>query len=164
MISDRNFWRSNEKNVKDRRNHFSGHCAYRSNIIDLVFYKAGGIIVGKEETYTFIEKLLQSVKEAFSTRRVQNGIAPNYSKTFACTKAALQTCKKYLMKEVLCIAWMDNGAETPVDAVWPGVALFAHLGFHLDYNEKVLEEEFKECVGGNLPGEFPGICCSICLL
>ena len=81
---------------------------------------------------------------------IWNGIAPNYSKTFACTKAALQTCKKYLMKEVLCTAWMDNGAETPVDAVWPGVALFAHLGFHLEYNEKVLEEEFKECVGGNL--------------
>ena len=226
------------------------------------------LIVGKEETYTFIEKLLQSVKEAFSTRRVHlgmdeavllglgkylkengyekgsvlirehckrvlaickklglepmiwsdmyitantnggyykvpadadcsswekpekglglvywdyyhddeksyekmlnihkqlsddvifaggswiwNGIAPNYSKTFACTKAAFQTCKKYLMKEVLCTAWMDNGAETPVDAVWPGVALFAHLGFHLEHNEKVLEEEFKECVGGNL--------------
>ena len=226
------------------------------------------LIVGKEETYTFIEKLLQSVKEAFSTRRVHlgmdeavllglgkylkengyekgsvlirehckrvlaickkldlepmiwsdmyitantnggyyevsadadcsswekpekglglvywdyyhddeksyekmlnihkqlsddvifaggswiwNGIAPNYSKTFACTKAALQTCKKCQTKEVLCTAWMDNGAETPVDAVWPGVALFAHLGFHLEYNEKVLEEEFKECVGGNL--------------
>lgn len=81
---------------------------------------------------------------------IWNGIAPNYSKTFACTKAALQTCKKCQTKEVLCTAWMDNGAETPVDAVWPGVALFAHLGFHLGYNEKVLEEEFKECVGGNL--------------
>ena len=81
---------------------------------------------------------------------IWNGIAPNYSKTFACTKAALQTCKKCKMKEVLCTAWMDNGAETPVDAVWPGVALFAHLGFHLEYDEKVLEEEFKECVGGNL--------------
>ena len=78
---------------------------------------------------------------------IWNGIAPNYSKTFACTKAALQTCKKYQMKEVFCTAWMDNGAETPVDAVWPGVALFAHLGFHLEYDEKVLEEEFKECVG-----------------
>ena len=180
------------------------------------------LIVGKEETYTFIEKLLQSVKEAFSTRRVHlgmdeavllglgkylkengyekgsvlirehckrvlaickklglepmiwsdmyitantnggyyevpadadcsswekpekglglvywdyyhddeksyekmlnihkqlsddvifaggswiwNGIAPNYSKTFACTKAALQTCKKCQTKEVLCTA------------------------------------------------------------
>ena len=62
----------------------------------------------------------------------------------------LSTCKKYNIKEVLCTAWMDNGAETPVDAVWPGVALFAHLGFHLEYNEKVLEEEFKECMGGNL--------------
>ena len=31
--------RSNEKNVKDRRIIFSDHCAYRSNIIDLVFSK-----------------------------------------------------------------------------------------------------------------------------
>ena len=32
------------------------------------------LIVGKEETYTFIEELLQSVKEAFSTRRVHLGM------------------------------------------------------------------------------------------
>lgn len=81
---------------------------------------------------------------------IWNGIAPNYSKTFACTKAALQTCKKYEMKEVFCTAWMDNGAETPVDAVLPGLALFAHLGFHADYDDNAFEEEFQNCTGGYL--------------
>lgn len=81
---------------------------------------------------------------------IWNGIAPNYSKTFACTRAALAACKKYQMKEVLCTAWMDNGAETPEDAVLPGLVLFSHLGFHEEYDGKILEEEFKNCTGGNL--------------
>ena len=81
---------------------------------------------------------------------IWNGISPNYSKTFACTNAALGACKEYGMKEVLCTAWMDNGAETPVDALLPGVALFAHLGFHKEYDESILKEEFKNCTGGEL--------------
>ena len=28
---------------------------------------------------------------------------------------------------MLCTAWMDNGAETPVDALLPGLVLFAHF-------------------------------------
>lgn len=48
---------------------------------------------------------------------------------FACTNAALGACKEYDMKEVLCTAWMDNGAETPVDALLPGVALLHILVF-----------------------------------
>nr|WP_294666219.1 beta-N-acetylhexosaminidase [uncultured Blautia sp.] len=81
---------------------------------------------------------------------IWNGISPNYSKTFATTKAALQTCKKYRIKEILCTAWLDNGAETPVDAVLPGLVLFAHLGFHQEYDHQALEEEFRNCTGGNL--------------
>lgn len=79
-----------------------------------------------------------------------NGISPNYSKSFATTKAALEACKKYQIKEVLCTAWLDNGAETPVDAVLPGLVLFAHLGFHEIYDKKAMEEEFRNCTGGNL--------------
>lgn len=84
---------------------------------------------------------------------IWNGISPNYSKTFAATHASLQTCKKYGIKEVLCTAWMDNGAETPVDAVLPGLVLFAHLGFHREYQEDVLREEFQSCIGGEM-GDF----------
>ena len=79
---------------------------------------------------------------------IWNGISPNYSKTYACTKAALSTCKKYNIKEVLCTAWMDNGAETPVDALLPGLVLFAYLDFHRDYDETILKQEFRNCTGG----------------
>ena len=81
---------------------------------------------------------------------IWNGIAPNYSRSFACTKAALATCKKFEVQEVFCTAWLDNGAETPVDAILPGAALFAHLGFHKEFDEAALEEEFQDAVGSSL--------------
>lgn len=81
---------------------------------------------------------------------IWNGISPNYSKTFACARAGLSACKKYHLPEVFCTAWMDNGAETPVDAVLPGLVLFAHLGFHQDLDENALEEEFHDVTGAHL--------------
>ena len=81
---------------------------------------------------------------------VWNGIAPNYSKTFECTISALQTCKAFKLDEVLCTAWLDNGAETPIDAVLPGVTLFGYLGFHKNYDSKEFKEEFQNCTGGYL--------------
>ena len=81
---------------------------------------------------------------------IWNGISPNYSKTFTCTRAGLAACKKYHLPEVFCTAWMDNGAETPVDAVLPGLVLFAHLGFHEDFDEKALAEEFHDVTGASL--------------
>lgn len=81
---------------------------------------------------------------------IWNGIAPNYSRSFTCTKSALSACKKYKVPEVFCTAWLDNGAETPVDAILPGAALFAHLGFHQEFDEATLEEEFRDAVGSSL--------------
>lgn len=81
---------------------------------------------------------------------VWNGIAPNYSKTFECTISALQTCKEFKLDEVLCTAWLDNGAETPIDAVLPGVALFGYLGFHKNYDSEEFKEEFQNCCSGYL--------------
>lgn len=81
---------------------------------------------------------------------IWNGIAPNYSRSFTCTKAALSTCKKYQVQEVFCTAWLDNGAETPVDAILPGAALFAYLGFHDEFDQAELEEEFCNATGSCL--------------
>lgn len=81
---------------------------------------------------------------------IWNGIAPNYSKTIECTLAALQACKEYKMKEVFCTLWLDNGAETPIDAALPGISLFAYAGFHKDYNKKEFEREFQNCTGESL--------------
>lgn len=79
---------------------------------------------------------------------IWNGISPNYSRTFLTTLPALRSCKKHGIQEVFCTAWQDNGAETPVDAVLPGVALFAHLGFHEELDETLLKEEFHDAVDG----------------
>lgn len=42
---------------------------------------------------------------------------------------------------------MDNGAETPVDAVLPGLVLFAHLGFHEDFDEKAAGRRIHDVTG-----------------
>ena len=81
---------------------------------------------------------------------IWNGIAPNYSRSFTCTKAALFVCRKYKVQEVFCTAWLDNGAETPVDAILPGAALFAHLGFHDTFSQEELEMEFYDATGSSL--------------
>lgn len=79
---------------------------------------------------------------------IWNGISPNYSRTFLTTIPALRCCKKHGIQEVFCTAWQDNGAETPVDAVLPGVVLFAHLGFHEELDDALLIEEFRDTMDG----------------
>lgn len=81
---------------------------------------------------------------------IWNGISPNYSRAFACTRPALKACREQNIREVFCTGWMDNGAETPVDAVYPGLVLFAHLGFHKELDEALFAEEFQDTVGGRL--------------
>lgn len=79
-----------------------------------------------------------------------NGIAPNYGRAFRCTVSALEACREYQVPEIFCTAWMDNGSETPLDAVYPGLVLFAHLGFHETVCKEDLKEEFEACTGGRL--------------
>jgi hexosaminidase len=79
-----------------------------------------------------------------------NGISPNYSKAFRCTLTGLAACRGHNISEVFCTAWMDNGAETPVDALYPGLVLFAHMGFHKELEKEDLTEEFKNVTGANL--------------
>ncbi len=79
-----------------------------------------------------------------------NGISPNYGRAFRCTISALDACREYQVPEIFCTAWMDNGSETPLDAIYPGLVLFAHLGFHETVNREDFAEEFQNCVGGRL--------------
>lgn len=81
---------------------------------------------------------------------IWNGISPNYSRTFKCTLTGLKACREHHLKEVFCTGWMDNGSETPVDAVFPGLVLSAHLGFHKELNETELAEEFYITTKGRL--------------
>lgn len=81
---------------------------------------------------------------------IWNGISPNYSRTFKCTLTALKACREHQIKEIFCTGWMDNGAETPVDAVYPGLVLFAHMGFHKEPDKDTLIEEFLDTANGRL--------------
>ena len=72
-----------------------------------------------------------------------NGIAPNYGKTFATTIAALTSCKRNGVKEVFATVWGDDGNETPLMTILPGLQLFSELTYHDEYDEKRMEREFK---------------------
>lgn len=57
------------------------------------------------------------------------GYAPNYGKTFVTTNAALTSCKKQGIKEVLATMWGDDGDETPIDSTLLGLMLFAEHSY-----------------------------------
>lgn len=69
-----------------------------------------------------------------------NGLAPNYSKMTTTTDAALAVCREVNMQSVFCTLWQDNGAETPMEAGEPALALFAEHCFR----EEADEENFKD--------------------
>ena len=77
-----------------------------------------------------------------------NGIAPNYGKAIRCTGAALEACREQQISHVFATGWLDNGAETPIDAIYPGLAAFAQLCFREHLNQKELEQLFEDCIGG----------------
>lgn len=60
---------------------------------------------------------------------IWNGLAPNYAKMLATTNAALLVCKEE-HSPIVCTLWQDNGAETPMKACIPSLALFAEHCFH----------------------------------
>lgn len=77
-----------------------------------------------------------------------NGIAPNYGKAIRCTAAALEACREQQISHVFATGWLDNGAETPIDAIYPGLAAFAQLCFREQLDQKELEQLFEDCIGG----------------
>lgn len=79
-----------------------------------------------------------------------NGIAPNYGKAIATTKAALTACKKEGIKEMFMTMWGDNGAETPLLTALPILQLYAEHSYHETVDEEHLAKRFQFCTGGNL--------------
>ena len=79
-----------------------------------------------------------------------NGISPNYGKAFCCSRLALEACRQEGIREVFATGWMDNGAETPIDAIYPGLAVFSFLCFHEDLYEEELSAYFRDCIDAEL--------------
>ena len=79
-----------------------------------------------------------------------NGISPNYGKAFCCSRLALEACRQEGIQEVFATGWMDNGAETPIDAIYPGLTVFSFLCFHEDLYEEELSTYFRDCIDAEL--------------
>lgn len=72
-----------------------------------------------------------------------NGLAPNYGKSFATTKAGLAAAKKAQIKEVYATLWGDDGAETPLIASLLGLQQFSEEQFKENPSETLIAERFQ---------------------
>ena len=57
------------------------------------------------------------------------GWVPNFTKSFHDAVVAVEACCAYNVQEVMVTLWGDDGDETPLAAVLPGLALFGLLRF-----------------------------------
>lgn len=76
-----------------------------------------------------------------------SGFAPNYSKTFETTNAALNQCKAKGIKEVFATAWGDDGAETPIYSIIVGLILFGEHGYYHKVDKEWIDERCKSLTG-----------------
>lgn len=79
-----------------------------------------------------------------------NGIAPNYKKAITCTAKGLLACQSQGIQEVFTTGWMDNGAETPLEAIYPGLLAFACLCFHKELSMPDFARFFADCTDASL--------------
>ncbi|WP_242824087.1 hypothetical protein [[Clostridium] dakarense] len=72
-----------------------------------------------------------------------SGITPCYDQTFKSSKEALMVCKEENIQEVIITAWGDDGDETPIDTIIPGLILFAEHAYNDEVNIKWINERCK---------------------
>lgn len=75
------------------------------------------------------------------------GYIPNYTKTFVTTNAALNRCKHHKIKEIMSTAWGDDGAETPIETIIPGLILFGEHCFGAPTDEQSISKRCKFLTG-----------------
>lgn len=57
------------------------------------------------------------------------GWVPNFTKSFQDAMVAVEACREYHVQEIMVTLWGDDGDETPLATVLPGLALFGLLRF-----------------------------------
>ncbi|MBE5959063.1 MAG: beta-N-acetylhexosaminidase [Lachnospiraceae bacterium] len=68
------------------------------------------------------------------------GVAPNLEKAVDASINGLEVCRKIGVKNVISTHWLDNGSETPIEASYPIMTLYAEYGFgHFVTAEEILE-------------------------
>ena len=71
---------------------------------------------------------------------IWNGVAPNLEKAVDASINGLEVCKKMGVKNVISTHWLDNGSETPIEACYPIMTLYAEYGFgHNITTDEVLD-------------------------
>jgi len=78
------------------------------------------------------------------------GYIPTYSKTFVATNAALAMCKKHRVKEIIATAWGDDGAETPIETILPGLILFGEHCYGQPTDNDAINEKCEFLTGLSL--------------
>jgi N-acetyl-beta-hexosaminidase len=78
------------------------------------------------------------------------GYVPSYSKTFLATNAALPTCKKHKIKEIMATVWSDDGSETPIETIIPGIILFGEHCFGQPYDDDAIDQKCRFLTGLSL--------------
>lgn len=81
-----------------------------------------------------------------------NGFVPNYGKTFTTTHAALQACKHNHVDEILAAMWGDNGAETVLQTVWPGLILWGQYAYDAAVDDETINRRCIAFTGLSLEG------------
>lgn len=81
-----------------------------------------------------------------------NGWVPNYGKTFVDTRAAMAACRNHRVNEVFATMWGDNGAETVLHTVWPGLILFGQCVYDAPEDDATIDRKCKALTGLSLSG------------
>lgn len=72
-----------------------------------------------------------------------SGFTPCYDQTFKSSNEALLVCKEENINEVIITAWGDNGDETPIDTIIPGLILFSEHAYNNDINMDFINKRCK---------------------
>ena len=81
-----------------------------------------------------------------------NGWVPNYGKTFTATRAAMAACRNHRVDEIVATMWGDNGGETVLHTVWPGLILFGQCIYDAPEDDATIDHKCKALAGLPLSG------------
>lgn len=76
-----------------------------------------------------------------------SGLTPNYDKTFATTKGALDMCRKHGVKEVFATMWGDDGSECSKFEALLGLCLYGEYNYSDEITDERMAEMFNAATG-----------------
>ncbi len=76
-----------------------------------------------------------------------NGIGVSYGKVFSSTNAALNSCKKQGVKQVILTLWADDGAENNLFSALLALQLYAEHGYADELDMDKLRRRVQFCTG-----------------